>query len=441
MNNVSTIIYGHGSVTNRATRTKLIDTGQNFVLESAAEELNFMEDVIDQIQSTTGSSFGETFTVANDTQTFSTGSFLLELHLSDPHSAEMRRIMHYRFDIQISEGYRFNYRSQFLLLVNASTDNQAITQLRRFIQSQLYLEVDTLNLSLTGSLIDEQSGISALQKYTGKSIIVSGNPFTYFSQSTRYNWDLIDPRDALMLLMNQTSFMFCGVLSQNDQNSLARWASLVKYPAELGVESADSLMEHNCRRTLLEWIRTEPSPDSFTMGFRNQYALNSKSGILSIFRNKLDKRLQANGHTLSRKLGKQTPMRRFVVTSLERGGEVPEPSTGIISVVEGLSRSASCTVSRLSIVDSLGMVTPHQAVMIIASIPFRILAAIFWNIIRSVNSNGVSTEAMYRNLSTFYTPLNQSGTQQYDGEVNQNGDGGQISYQVRSPPKLKLTIL
>jgi hypothetical protein len=436
VNNVSTEIYGHASDNSRATRTKFIDTGRNFVLQSATEELNYMEDVIDRIQPATGNSFSETLTVANETKTFSTGSVILELHLSDPHSGEMRRIMRYEIDIQISEGYRFNASSQFLLIVNASTDNEAITQMQKFIRSQLYLGVDTLNLSLTGTIIDDESRKSALLNYRGKSIIISGNPFTYFREFLRYNWDLLDPQDALMLLMNGTSFMFCGVLSQHDEDSLAEWTALMRYPTEPRVETAERLVEHKDRRALLKSICTRPSLDNFNLDLRNQYTLSSSSHI---FQSKIEKRLQNTGTTLSKDLGEQVPMRRFIVTSEEGSDEVQAPSTGVMSVVEGLSRSSNCMISRLSIVDSLGMITPHQATMMIASIPFNILVVMFWNIIRSVRSNGITPDVMYRNLPVSYTHLDLEANHQYAEEGYENGAVGLISYKVRVPLKLIIT--
>jgi len=415
VNNVSSANYGHASVTRREVRTKLVDIGSNFVLQHTLEESGFMEDDIDDIQPATGSSFAETFTVSNQARTFSTGSFILELYLSDPHSDRMRRIIHHKFDVQISEGYIYNPTSQFLLIVNSSTDNEAITQMQKYIRSRLYLEVDTLNLSLTGSLVDATTRENILMKYRGKSIIITGNPFTYFSTYTRYNWDMIEPGDVLTLLMDRTSFLFCGVLSQRDQRSLAKWTDLMKYPADFGVQTAESSLRHHDRRAFLKSIHTQSSQGRFSLGLRNQYALKSK---LNIFPGSTDKRLQSIGNALSRKLDKQAPLRRFLVTLEADKEEAPGNTVGLISIVEGLSRSTNCTISTRPIVDSFGIIASHQAVMIIASIPFHILCVLFWNIIRSVRSDGITPEVLYRNLPGFNT---HADPHRYGGEDEGHG--------------------
>jgi hypothetical protein len=420
VNNVSTATYGHSR--SRATTTKLIDSRRNFVLQSAEGELNYVQDDVDKLKPAAGSAFGETIMVADDTRPFSTGSLTLELNLSDPHSGTMRRIMHHKINIQISEGYRFNSTSQFLLVVNASTPNKAITQMQHFIRTQLFLEVDTLNLSLTGSLSDEESNRSALLRYNGKSIIITGNSFTYFSRFKRYNWDLIDPQVARMLLMSRTSFLFCNMSSENAQESLRKWTSLMRYPADLTVEGTDSLVEHNDRKTLLREIRTRSSLHGLSLDLKDQYMPSGKSAIFWT----IEGNVQRKGKTLSRKLAKLVPMRRFLVTS-------EEPSAGIISVIEGLSRSSNCMSSRLPIVDADGVITRHQVVMMIASIPFHTLAVIFWNIVQSLSSSGITPDIMYRNLPGFYTHRDLTASYDDGGEGYEEGRGRLISHAVRSP--------
>jgi hypothetical protein len=334
--------------------------------------------------------------------------------------------MHHKIQIQISEGYGFNAQSQFLLIVNASTDNEAITQMQKFIRSQLYQGVDTLNISLTGSVNDVDSKQSALLKYRGKSIVIAGNVFTYFSIFKRYNWDMIDPQDALVLLMNGTSFMFCGVQSPEDRDSFAKWTELMRYPTELGGKTVHSLVQHKNRGALLKSIRSGPSPDIFALELRNQYACSSRFGL---FRS-LTEKLQDNGNSLSKKLDKQAPMRRFLIASEGGDGEEQDHSVGTVSVVEGQSRSTNCMVSYPSIVNSRGTIRTHQMVMMVASIPFHILVVIFWNVVRAVSSDGIAAEVMYRNLPGFYNPLEFDGDRSY-GEGNEKG-GRLISYKVRS---------
>lgn len=233
MNNISTEIYGKSS--GRAIWTKLVDGERNFLLQSANESSNYTQDDVDNLAPRTGSAFGETIMVADEIRTFTTGFLSFELHLLDPHTGKMRRIMRHQICMEVSEGYQINSTSQFLLVVNASTNNNAITQIQQSIRTQLYLDVDTINVSLTGTLDDQKSGTSTLLKYKGKSIIIAGNSSAYFSKSKRYSWDLIHLRDARILSRGGTSFLFCGVQSDSAHKSL------VKYPATHDVENQDSI--------------------------------------------------------------------------------------------------------------------------------------------------------------------------------------------------------
>lgn len=453
--------YGATSITGRAAKTKLTDLGRHFVLDSAAEETNFTEDAVDQIESQARTHFCESFTVAGETRAFSTGSYILELYLADPLTAELRRIMHFNIAIQISEGYAYSADSRFLLVVNASTPNDAIIQMQKFIKSDLHLGVDIFNISLTGNFFDDNSGKSVLLNYKGKSIIVSGNPFSYFNRVTRNNWDLIDPQDALSLSMNNTGFLFCGVLDQQSHNSLTAWTRLMKYPGGPGMETADTPKQHKDRGTLLKSVCTRKPSHVFDLGMMEQYTL-SKS--LKVLRSKTEKRLQTHGNVLSKELDKKLPMRRFVVVSEKVLGLTQKPSEeiqtelklefekdvveeqvqtleenqnkpkkdkkkdikkkkkkqkkpsskGVITMVEGLSRTAKCIVSYLPIIQPSGMLTQHQVFMMIASLPSHNLATMFWNVIRSVSAGGISAEALYRDMSGFKTHIETTVNVDYE---------------------------
>lgn len=353
---------------------KLVDGERNFLLQSANQSLNYIQDDVDSIEPKAGSAFGETILVADETRTFTTGCLSLELHLSDLHTGKMRRIMRHQISIQVSEGYQFNSDAQFLLVVNAATNNNAITQIQQFIRTRLYLDVDTINVSLTGTLEDPKSGKTTLLKYKGKSIIIAGNPFTYFGKSKRYNWDFIPPREAQILSTSGTSFLFCYVRSDSAQKSLLGWISVTKYPLNLE-SNRNSIVVHKDWKALLKAIPTQTFPDDLHLRLKNQS--------------------QEVGEMLSRKLAKQFPMRRFVVA-------LEDPARGMISVVEGQPRTANCIMSSLPIINGDGFITDHQMVMIIASIPFHRLTIIFWNIVRSLDSTGITADVMYRNLPGFY---------------------------------------
>ena len=75
---------------------------------------------------------------------------------------------------------------------------------------------------------------------------------------------------------------------------------------------------------------------------------------------------------------------------------------GAITVVEGLSKSASSMVSYLPMLGSKGRITQHQVVMIVASIPLHDLCVIFWNIVRDIGQADIKVECFYRNLSGYH---------------------------------------
>jgi hypothetical protein len=459
VHNISNKPYGSASELRRETKTKLIDRGRQFVLDSAAEGANFMEDALENVIPSAGNTLSESLEVARETRIFSTGNLILELYLSDPHSGELRKIMHHNFTIQISEAYEFKPNSQFLLIINASTNDDAVIRMKNFIKSELQLGVDVYNVSLKGTLIDEESRKSVMLKYRRKSIIISGNSFTFFSKHTRYNWELMDPHDVLSLSMDDTSFLFCSVLSSRATDSLKQWLSLLRYPFGLDLTTTESIIEHKSRYTLLESLRKGSSSEQPTLELSYQYTLSNKFRIL---RRKMEKRLNSHRNAVVRELNTQTPTRRFIVVSekyypiIEESLEVEKPpglpesvefkeeekspqtlvekkipkkvkSEGTITVAEGLSRTANCIVSLSGILDSHGTITAQQAVMMTATLPTQMLATIFWNIVRSVNSQGINAEAFYRNLPVVHSDPELTTIDDYE---NENLDGKPISYQV-----------
>lgn len=333
--------------------------------------------------------------------------------------------MYHKVDIQISEGYKFKVISRILLIVNASTKNSAITEIQRFIRTELYLEVDILNLSLTGTPpFDEGSKQNSLLRYKGKSVIISGNPFNYFSRAQRYNWELIDPRDARALLASRTCFLFCGVDSRDAQNSLANWIAHLTYPADLRVGGTEGIMEHKDRKALLKSIRTRTFVDGHPPYSKDQYIIPDGN-----FWGSREKRLQSKGTDLARKLARKIPMRRFLVTT-------EDPVLGSVSVVEGLSKSSNCTISHLPIVDADDVITFHQVIMMIASIPPDILASMFWNIIRSVSSEGITAEVLYQNTPGYYTHRKLNASHGYgEGDYHEKNNS-LIDYKVRRISRL-----
>jgi hypothetical protein len=431
-----------------------------FVLESVATEGNLVIHDIALSQAKSEYHISESFTVADEIKAFTTGSYMLELYLSDPHRpTEMRKIVVYDLNIQISEPYKDREDSQFLLVINANTNNEAILAIKKLITSELYLGVDIFNISLAGTFADDETGKSILFKYIGKSIVICGNRCRFFGSAKRYSWDLIDPQDVLFLSMNHTGFLICDVLDAHARKSLEKWTSMLIYPVSHDTHTAGNIVRHQNRQTLLQSLCRESHTDTFDTEKRNQQVLNNNFGILRrIFQGSTDRRLKKDGKTLAKELNSKMPMRRFLVTTIKRPGKTQEPpedhgdgpssfigkikkrigdrkkrqhsrknarSTGIITVAEGQSRSTCCLVSYSPIVDELNTITPQQISMMIASLPFRRLSSIFWNVICSVSLYGVGVEAFYRNLPNLEFSLD------YPDSDNEETEGVKmVSYNV-----------
>jgi hypothetical protein len=416
-----------------------------FVLESVAPGANILMHDIATSQAKSDYNISESFTVADETKVFTTGSYKLELYLSDPHRPEeMRQIVVYDLDIQISEPYEYRENSQFLLVINARTKNEAILAMKKLILSELYLGVDIFNISLAGTFADEETGRSILSKYIGKSIVICGNRVRFFGSAKRYNWDLINPQDVLFLSMNQTGFLICEVLDADAHESLNGWTSMLTFPVGPDIDTVGTLVKHQNRRALVQSLHGESHTSTYTLEQKYQLVLNKNFRTLRrIFQGTTDRRLKRGGKTLAEKLNSKMPMRRFLVTTTKRPGLFQEPaedheevsssfagkikkkvrnrkmrqqsqknarSTGIITITEGQSKTACCLVSHSPIVDDFNAITPQQTLMMIASFPFHRLSSIFWNVIRSISLKGVGVEAFYRNLPNLEFSLDSSAS-------------------------------
>jgi hypothetical protein len=321
--------------------------------------------------------------------------------------------------------------SRYLLIVNSYTENNAITQMKAFVHKELHLGVDIFNISLSGTFKDKATQKSILPAYRGKSIIIAGNQFNYFGRYFRYNWDLIDPREGLFLSMNKTSFLFCGVRSTDAHASLNKFQSLLKYPDVTPFVTDGALQEHKGRGALLKSFCNATPSAVFSLDARAQYTL---SGSLQLFKSRLTKRLDSHGKAIQGKLEKALPMRRFVIAAANIPGELvgadtihpkkpkkvktPKrlPSTGVITVVEGLSRSTSSMISFAPLLFDERRISRHQVIMMVASIPFQDLATIFWNIVQAVEATGIDAEDFYRSLPAYSATLDRTDEENTEDE-------------------------
>lgn len=415
LHNLSTRRYGRNTEQRRRLKVELTDMTGSFVLESAFRSENHLIHHIPEIEPISQLKYFESMTVASATKPFTSGGLRLTFHLQDPHKEINNLVVHYDIHVQISEAYVYNPSSRFLLIVNAYTENNAITQMKSFIQNDLHLGVDILNLSLTGTFKDKDSDESVLPFYQGKSIIVAGNPFNYFGSFQRHCWDLIDPSEALFLAMNKTSFLFSGVCAPASHASLNEFSKLVKYPIINGPAGEGAPGNYPVRAAMIKAVTAQLASSKFALGKYAQYPL---SNGLRLLKPKMVKRLAGHVKATQVKLDKTLPTHRFVVAGIEILGEIVEsqkiskkskpktsqkrkPSTGVIVITEGLCRTVGTLISFAPVLFDEQRISQHQVIMMIATIPFSDLAKIFWNVVRGLDASGLHSNEFYSGLSAY----------------------------------------
>ena len=126
---------------------------------------------------------------------------------------EIVTIHQMEISMQISEHYIWKQQtSSFLLVTNALTDRMRTQAIRKYIQEDLNMEVDTWNVALYGCLQhpdpETDEAFSIITAYPGRSIIFLCNRFDFFGRGLRTLSDFCDPMALAEVLVTGTNCVF-----------------------------------------------------------------------------------------------------------------------------------------------------------------------------------------------------------------------------------------
>jgi hypothetical protein len=387
--NISTKPQGRKGTPQRETGTHLSDPKGLFNLKRAnpATPHDIM-DMIDRLEPGETAAVAVEFQVSEVVEEFTTGSMLVGLLLSDPHTEKLRSVVLFDLRIQISPSYRYNPLARFLLVINALTPNAFVEQIVHFIQVGLHLDVDLFNLSLNGSFTTPDTHQDVLPKYSGKTIILLGNTMNYFQDGTREPWELMDISQAFKLAKDGTTFM---VIAPSNTTSLSGFAHLLARP---GAGLEDSAPEN------------ASSINDMVTKFANSPALARTSPSIPILvpvkrqiLQTLDKSISAAAKSIQRKLTDSFPLRRFVVSPDKVGLGELKAKQGALAIVESLPHGTKVVASLQPF-----QIGPHQAFPVLSEynmamlshcLPFADQCAMFWNLVGADTTFGVDVEVVY----------------------------------------------
>jgi hypothetical protein len=419
LRNVSRKPYGINSRLGRRGGTCLTDPGHIFDFVEAEEDSKHeILDLLDVLDPGSEVPISQTFKVSDLAFPYSQGYLKLELLLSEPGIDEgrwssvetnhpgMRSIMSHPIQMQVSGVYHYNPHSAYLMVVNSATPNSTIHRVIRFIRNELMLHLDIFNLSVGGSFIDPATGRSVLSNYMGKSIVIFANTFSYFSQGIKTAFDLLDPWLCCQLAKGGTSFLFNDV--GNNVQAMTKWGSMTTFPiysydAEKALDAtADENIQALNAKEILAVLHTR--------------VFDPTNSVLPIhtFPVKGNQQTSVGRSTVSL-MNKNFPLRRFAITG----------DGTVVAIREGSPKTAFMTASLVEFGRDDSDIPDYQKYMIIAVLPFKARACMYWNMVGVLDGNGVQSGTL----------LAGDGLQTMRiGVANPTQDQTPISEKV-SPPK------
>lgn len=395
LHNNSSKSYGIEGLLCRAAATKLSDPSRFFNLTFATtDNPGEATDELSEIESQSMVTIDQDFFVDKDTMEYSEGNLSLELMLSDPKSGVMRSVQKHVMHMQISGIYQLSPNPTFLLVVNSKTPNYAIHQIIHLVRNRLHTSLDIFNLSLIGSYESPVTKRNVLQSYSGKSAIIAGNRFPYFSHGDRNPWDLLDPWEAGLLMKGGTNVLFVSV---NDIQGLKHWAEKATFPVYAFNTTSQSLNGQDAKSLAVALKKTDGKELSSDM---TVHRFPISKSLFSTVQSSMD----SGAKSAAKKMNQNMPLRRFMAcpdTSAD-----PTGKSGGVVVCEGIPKTANLLAS----VDpfSVGpagshLIADHYAFLIVACIPFSSRVSIFWNIAGSATGATTPTEVAYAGLKGFCT--------------------------------------
>jgi hypothetical protein len=398
LHNISNKAYGIESFLRRAAATKISDPNRFFNLTYAsAEKPDEASDNIPNIQPNSMITIDQDFSVNNLTMEFSEGYLTLELMLADPLTGTLRSVLKHRMHMQISGKYSLSPNPSYLLVVNSKTPNHAIHQIITFVRQRLHTSLDIFNLSLGGSFTSPVTNTSVLRSYSGKSIIIFGNAFPYFNKGDLFPWILLDPWQTSLLLKARTNIFFASV---GNMQSLTNWAKRVTFPAYDFSAGKQGSQCQNVQSVAAELKKTDPKSLTEEL-IVHRFPVTT--GIFGTIQSTMD----SKARKAAKALNKSLPLRRFLTVPDVEAAKSGKKTGGII-VCEGVPKSSNLIASVGTFLpngDGSNALAPYHVYFAVSCLPFAVKARMFWNILGSITSEGVSCDIIYRAVENFYSGI------------------------------------
>ncbi|KAK3319584.1 hypothetical protein B0T19DRAFT_478693 [Cercophora scortea] len=389
VHNDSSLAYGSDTQLRRACGTKLSDPQRFFALTYAtAEQPDEAVDELDEAEPFSIVTIEQEFSVNDHVMEFSDGFLTLELLLADPRTGQMRSIQKHQMRMQISGVYHLSPDPSVLLVVNASTPNHAIHQIIELLRNRLHTKLDIFNLGLTGSYESPVTKRNVLASYTGRTVVVFANAFTYFGGEVRNPWDLLDAWETALLLKQGTSLLFANVADTCLQ-SLQDWARQATFPlpdlsSGGGGGGGDGQVAPSAKAAAVALRQAGPAAvatpsesesESESWGVPLRYPVSA-----SLFGG-IESAAVGSATAAAKTLTKQMPLRRFVAFP---GPEVEaKAKAGTVVVFEGVPRTAKmlATVGYFgpSSPPNTNRIADYDMYFILSCLPFALRARMFWN--------------------------------------------------------------
>ncbi|KAK3688012.1 hypothetical protein B0T22DRAFT_489779 [Podospora appendiculata] len=309
---------------------------------------------------------------------FGDGFLTLELLLADPRTGQMRP------------------DPSVLLVVNASTPNHAIHQVIELLRHRLHTKLDIFNLGLTGSYESPVTKRNVLASYTGRTVVVFANDFTYFGGEVRNPWDLLDVWETAMLLKRGTSLLFANVAKASLQ-SLQAWATQATFPLPDSGGGDDDGQVESAKAAAKALRQAGPAavatPSEEPWGWEVPVLRYPVSA--SLFRC-IESAAVGSAAAAAKTLIKQMPLRRFV--AFPEIDMKAEAGTGTVAVCS--PRSATFGPSSPPNTN-LNRITDYDMYVILSCLPFALRARMFWNAVGRLASESCEASVLYAGVEGY----------------------------------------
>jgi len=286
----------------------------------------------------------------------------ISLYLTSADKTETSAIQSFVLPIQLSNTFRHDPNADVLLVTNFETDAHEVDSWYRLITNKFGMKLDIWNVSVNGHLellggsrLAERQSIFEL--YKGKTIVILGNSYPYFSRGSRTTLNLIDPKDFVKAATEGTRVFLAGTDAKPEH--VARFLRASSYPLS---------REFNTIHALVDAALVERQEKSFS---------NTIFSCLPKPRGDNTQRCTVKARRAANELRRKLPNERFIVSwtsaeRLDRAGNV----AGKIEVMP-------CTPFASKVVLTRTVPEPRAEEMnewgILLSLPFKTKLEILWN--------------------------------------------------------------